>query len=227
MELVYDGKTKAVYKLSDNNYKLFFKDDVTGENGKFDPGANTVGLSIKGVGKENLAMSSYFFRLIESKGYKTHYISHDIDNCFMTVKQVTMLGKGLEVICRFKATGSFIRRYGDYIQDGDLLDSFVEITLKDDLHGDPTISHEALIMLNILKEDEYQKLIELTKNICIIIKNELASKNIELYDIKLEFGKDTEGNILLIDEISSGNMRTFFEGKFLKPFELKSKLNIK
>lgn len=220
MKTVYNGKTKTVYQLDDGNYKLFFKDDVTGENGQFDPGANNVGLQMEGVGKANLRMSTYFFNLIESKGVKTHLISSQLEQSTMEVKPVHIFGKGLEVICRFRACGSFIRRYGSYIKEGEPLDAFVEFTLKDDERNDPTISKDALIMLNILNSQDYETIKELTKIICHIIKDDLKSKDIELYDIKLEFGKDNKGNIVLMDEISSGNMRTFFYGKFLEPFEL-------
>ena len=224
MEKIYEGKTKTVYKLEDGNILLAFKDDVTGEDGKFDPGANSVGLSIEGVGNANLQMSSYFFKLIEQKGYGTHYVSTDYGNNSMTVKPVQIFGKGIEVICRFMATGSFIRRYGSYIEEHTPLDSFVEITLKDDLNNDPTINEDALIMLSILTKQEYETLISMTKGISNVIKDDLTSKGMMLYDIKLEFGRDMDNNIVLIDEVSSGNMRVYFQGKTLEPFELSKKV---
>lgn len=67
MKLIYTGKTKDVYELEDKNYLLKFKDDVTGEDGKFDPGANTVGLTIEGVGKAGLRLTKYFFEVLEKK----------------------------------------------------------------------------------------------------------------------------------------------------------------
>lgn len=65
MKLINKGKTKDVYKLKDGNYLLKFKDDVTGENGVFDPGANTVGLTIEGAGKSGLKLSKYFFEILK------------------------------------------------------------------------------------------------------------------------------------------------------------------
>ena len=102
MELIYTGKTKDVYRLEDGNYLLKFKDDATGTDGVFDPGSNTIGLTIEGAGRAGLRLSKYFFELLEKQGIPTHYISADIENATMTVKPATLFGKGLEVICRLR-----------------------------------------------------------------------------------------------------------------------------
>ena len=186
----------------------------------FDPGANTVGLTIEGVGKSGLKMTTYFFEILNQKQIPTHFVSSDIENQSMVVKKANVFGKGLEVICRYKAVGSFLRRYGAYCEEGQDLDAFVELTIKDDERGDPTISKQALKMLNILNEEEYEEIEKRTIEICQIVKDELAKKGLELYDIKLEFGRDHEGNIMLIDEISGGNMRVYKEGKYIEPLQL-------
>lgn len=221
MQLIYTGKTKDVYSLDNNQVLLKFKDDVTGEDGVFDPGANTVGLTIEGAGKSGLKMTRYFYELLNSMGIPTHYISSDLDEVSMVVKQAKVFGKGLEVICRYRAVGSFFRRYGANCEMGQALDSFVEVTIKDDERGDPTISEDALQMLGILSNEEYQTLKTLTQKICGIIKDELAKKGLELYDIKLEFGRDAATNeIILIDEISGGNMRVYKNGEYITPLDL-------
>jgi phosphoribosylaminoimidazole-succinocarboxamide synthase len=221
MTLIYKGKTKDVYSLENNQVLLKFKDDVTGTDGVFDPGANTVGLTIDGAGKSGLKMTKHFFELLQKNGVNTHYVSADIDEVSMVVKTADMFGKGLEVICRYRAVGSFLRRYGAYCEEGQELDSFVEVTIKDDERGDPTISEDALAMLGILSNEDYKEIKALTKSICGAIKTELATKNLELYDIKLEFGKDkTTGEIMLIDEVSGGNMRVYKDGKYIVPLEL-------
>ncbi|MDR2589982.1 MAG: phosphoribosylaminoimidazolesuccinocarboxamide synthase [Oscillospiraceae bacterium] len=218
MQLTYKGKTKDVYKLDDGNTLLVFKDDMTGEDGKFDPGANTVGLTIDGAGAAGLLMSVYYFELLNKKGYLTHYISSEENR--MTVKTATMFGDGLEVICRYKAMGSFIRRYGDYIKEGTPLDALVEMTLKNDKANDPLINKDALEALGILQHGEYEKIKLLMQNICNEIKNDLQKIGMELCDIKLEFGKDNHGNLMLIDEISGGNMRVMKDGVVVSPLEL-------
>ncbi|PTJ39134.1 phosphoribosylaminoimidazolesuccinocarboxamide synthase [Staphylococcus simulans] len=222
MDLIYKGKTKDVYQDKDGEIVLFFKDDMTGKDGKFDPGENQVGLTVEGSGKAGLKMTSYFFEKINTAGIPTHYIDANIEDRQMRVKKVSVFGHGLEVICRYRAVGSFIRRYGDYIEEGAPLNAYVEMTLKDDERQDPLINKAGLEALNILKPGEYDEIAKLTVKISDIIKEELAQKGLELYDIKLEFGRDEKtGEVLLIDEISGGNMRVFDkDGKYIEPLEL-------
>lgn len=221
MKLIHKGKTKDVFLLEDGNYLLKFKDDVTGEDGVFDPGSNKVGLTIEGAGRAGLRLTKMFFEILEDKGIPTHYIDVNIDDATMTVKPATLFGKGIEVICRYRAVGSFYRRYGGYVKEGQPLDAFVEVTLKDDQRQDPPISEDALDMLGILSRDEYRTLKKLAQTIGNIVKEELAKKGIELYDIKFEFGRIGEDKqIALIDEISGGNMRAYKDGKYIEPLEL-------
>lgn len=219
MEKVYQGKTKDVFALENGNYLLKFKDDVTGENGVFDPGANTVGLSIDGIGKENLKTSVYFFEIINKEGIKTHYINADIENATMEVIPAKPFGKGLEVICRYKAVGSFFRRYGKYINEGDNLDAYVEMTLKDDALGDPLITKDGLAAIGVMTEAQYEAVKDATRKIAGIVKEVLSKKGLDLYDIKFEFGI-SEGNVVLIDEIASGNMRVYKDGVIVDPLDL-------
>lgn len=218
-KLVYTGKTKDVFELENGNYLLKFKDDVTGENGVFDPGANTVGLSIDGVGKINLRMTKVFFEELKNQGIKTHYIDANLDDVTMEVIPAKVFGKGLEVICRKRAVGSFIRRYGKYIENGAKLDDYVEMTLKDDEKGDPLVTKEGLIALNIMSDKQYEDIKEMTQKITNIVADKLSEKGLELYDIKFEFGYNGD-EVILIDEIASGNMRAYKDGKYIEPMEL-------
>lgn len=221
MKLTYKGKTKDVYELEDGNVLLKFKDDVTGADGVFDPGANTVGLQIEGAGQSGLKVTKYFFDVLKEKNIPTHYVEANIADAELIVKRATMFGKGLEVICRYRAVGSFLRRYSLYAEEGQKLDAFVEVTLKDDDRNDPPINADGLQMLGILTYDEYDQIIALTKEISDIVKEELAKKGLELYDIKLEFGRvGQEGQVVLIDEISGGNMRAYKDGEYIEPLAL-------
>ena len=222
MKKLYEGKTKDVFELDDGNYQLVFKDDMTGADGEFDPGANTVGLTIDGAGLAGLTMSVYYFKLLEKKGYPTQFISAEENR--MTVKPAIPFGEGLEVICRYKAMGGFIRRYGGSIKEGTPLDAVVEMTLKDDERGDPLINEDALVAIGILKPGQYNELKRLMQNICAVIKEDLAALDMELCDIKLEFGKDKNGKIILIDEVSGGNMRVTENGKSVLPLYLSNKV---
>ena len=220
MENVYTGKTKDVFKLENGNYMLAFKDTVTGTDGVFDPGANTVGLSIEGIGKQNLRVSKMFFDILTSKGIKTHYISCDVDKGTMEVVPAKPFGKGLEVICRYRAVGSFIRRYGAYIEAGAPLDGYVQTTIKDDDRDDPLITSEALEALNIMDRARYEELKALTRKITAVVAEVVSAKGLELYDIKFEFGVSEKGELLLMDEIASGNMRVYKGDKYVEPIEL-------
>lgn len=219
MKLLYEGKTKDVYDLENGHYLLKFKDDVTGEDGVFDPGANKVGLKIDGMGKSGLKMTKYFFEKLKEEGLPSHYISADPENLTMEVLPGEMFGRGIEVICRYKAVGSFIRRYGMYAEEGQDLDQYVEVTLKDDERNDPLITKDGLIQLKILSEEDYNRIIDLTRSISELVRKELLIHGVELYDIKLEFGKH-KGEIILIDEISGGNMRAYGKDGYIEPFDL-------
>ncbi len=216
LKCLYRGKTKDVYELPGGRALLHFKDDVTGADGVFDPGANTVGLTIEGVGRANLMMSAYYFELLEKMGIATHYIACDADAGTMEVVRASPIGQGLEVICRYRAVGSFIRRYGAYIEEGAPLDAYVEITLKDDARGDPLITQDGLAALQIMDEQAYARVRDLTRRIAGAIRDDLAQRGMELYDIKLEFGT-ADGAFLLIDEVSSGNMRVMKDGRYMAP----------
>ena len=221
MEKIYQGKTKDVYKLENGNVLLKFKDDCTGKDGVFDPGENSVGLTIEGIGKANLETSIKFFEILKEAGIKTHYVSADVDNATMEVLPATVFGHGLEVICRLKATGSFIRRYGDYIADGTVLEGgYVETTFKDDAKGDPLVTKDGLIALGVMSGEMYDSMKEQTLAITKVVADDLAKKGMDLYDIKFEFGYDKNGEVILIDEIASGNMRVYKDGKIVEPVEL-------
>ena len=220
MKLVYTGKTKDVFALENGNCLLKFKDDCTGKDGVFDPGENSVGLTIEGVGDVNLRMSIYFFEKINAAGIRTHYVNANLDDTTMEVLPAKVFGKGLEVICRNKAVGSFIRRYGALIESGADLPSYVETTLKDDEKGDPLITKDALVAIGVMTAEQYEDLKDMTQKITKIVADDLKEKGLELYDIKFEFGYDPEGNVMLIDEVASGNMRVYKDGEYVDPMTL-------
>lgn len=219
MKAVYQGKTKDVFALDNGNYLLKFKDDVTGENGVFDPGANTVGLTIDGIGRENLKVSVFFFEILKKAGIDTHYVSANMDDATMEVLPAKCFGKGLEVICRNRAVGSFFKRYGDYVTEGQPLNNYVEMTLKDDDRGDPLVTCEGLEALGIMSQQQFEDTKKLTQTINGVITDTLKAKGLDLYDIKFEFGF-YQDKVILIDEIASGNMRCYKDGKKLDPMEL-------
>ena len=168
-----------------------------------------------------LFIYSFFFEKINAAGIPTHFISADIKNTTMTVKPAKLFGYGVEVILRYRAVGSFLKRYGRYCKEGEPLDGYVEVTLKDDDRNDPLITDEALEMLEIMTKEEYKVLVGLTRKVGAIVKASMAEKGLELYDIKFEFGRVGEdGHVALIDEISGGNMRAFKGSEYIQPLKL-------
>ena len=219
-KLVYTGKTKDVFALDNGNYLLKFKDDCTGKDGVFDPGENSVGLTIEGVGDVNLRMSIYFFEKVNAAGIKTHFVSANLADTTMEVLPAKVFGKGLEVICRNKAVGSFFRRYSDYIEEGADLPSYVETTFKNDEKGDPLVTKDGLIDLGVMTAEQYDDIKVMTQQITKIVADDLLQKGLVLYDIKFEFGYDADGKVMLIDEIASGNMRVYKDGEYIEPMTL-------
>ncbi len=220
MNKIYEGKTKDVYKLDNGNVMLKFKDDCTGKDGVFDPGENSVGLTIEGIGKANLRTSVYYFDLLKKAGIKTHYVNANVDAAEMEVLPATVFGHGLEVICRLVATGSFIRRYGEYIADGTALPGgYVECTFKNDEKGDPLVTGEGLAALGVMTPEMFESMKEQTLKITKIVADDLKTIGLDLWDIKFEFGYNNN-EVILIDEIASGNMRVYKDGKIVDPVEL-------
>jgi len=222
MELIKTGKTKDVYKLPDGNYLLKFKDTVTGHpTGESDPGGNSVIGSVAGVGSGALKMTVYYFELLKKHKITTHYVSADLSKNEMTVRPAKTFGSGLEFVVRYKAVGSFVKRFGLYCKEGEELPKVFEVTLKDDEHDDPPATCEILEALKLLTPAQYDEIHSETIKICDIVRDDLSKRGLELIDIKVEFGQ-VDGKIALIDEISPGNMRVFQNGKKLDYLTLSS-----
>ena len=220
MKKLYEGKTKNVYQLENGNVLLEFKDDCTGKDGVFDPGENQVGLKIEGIGRSNLETSIHFFEILKKEGIKTHYVSANIEKATMEVLPAKVFGHGLEVVCRLVATGSFIRRYGEYIENGTKFPGgYVECTFKNDALGDPLVTKDALVALNIMTAEMYDSIKEQTLKITKVVADDLKKIGLDLWDIKFEFGYNNN-EVILIDEIASGNMRVYKDGKIVNPVDL-------
>lgn len=200
MKVLYKGKTKNVLKNEENgSVYLLFKDDATGENGVFDPGSNTVGGSVEGKGKIGLTITKYFFELMEKNNIPTHYISADVDNSLMQVRNVTV--PKLEFILRYFTAGSMCRRFS--IEEGLVFDPpYTEVTLKDDEQGDPLISERLCIMKGLLVEGQYSEALRILEMVGEVLKKELAKMDLTLIDFKIELGYDENGKIYVADEIT-------------------------
>jgi len=200
MKTLYQGKTKDV--LTDEAtgaVYLLFKDSATGENGVFDPGANTVGGSVEGKGKTGLKISSYFFELMEKNDIPTHYKGSDIDKGLMEVHAVTV--PPLEFVLRYFTAGSMCRRFT--LEEGIPFDPpYLEVTLKDDDQGDPLISERLCLMKNLLAPGQYDEALDVLQRVGEVLRQELAQMGYSLIDFKIELGYDETGKVVVADEIT-------------------------
>ena len=206
MRKVYEGKTKQVFENEKGNLVMQFKDDVTGTGEEIDPGGNEVVGQVSGKGRSSLSLTVHFFELLKQNNIPTHYISADLNRSTMEVKKGQTLG--LEIVCRLKAYGSFLRRYPDKVKAMQDLNYLVEFTVKDDERGDPLINEDALQVLGVLAAEEIVKVKRVTRSVGEILENHLTDKGLTLVDFKLEFGR-VHGDIVIIDEISGDGMRVF------------------
>ena len=200
MKKLYEGKTKNVLLDEENGIvNLFFKDDATGENGVFDPGSNSVGGSVEGKGKVGLAVSKYFFELMEANGIPTHYLGSDLDQGLMQVRQLTV--PRLEFVLRYFTAGSMCRRFT--LEEGIVFDPpYAEVTLKDDIQGDPLISERLCIMKGLLAPGQYDEALDILVRVGEVLKAELKKMDLTLIDFKIELGYDENGKVYVADEIT-------------------------
>ena len=197
-ELLYEGKAKKLYLTDDENLVISeFKDDLTAFNGEKKS-------SEAGKGALNNKISTELFKLLEKNGIPTHFVEM-LDDNHMLHKKVDVIM--IEVIVRNIATGSLTRNLG--IEDGTILPfTLVEFDYKNDELGDPKLNDQHALILGLVDfQDELDKLRRMARQVNDILKPYFAEKGLNLVDFKLEFGKDKEGNIILIDEISPDNCR--------------------
>jgi len=197
-ELLYEGKAKKLYLTDDENLVISeFKDDLTAFNGEKKS-------SEAGKGALNNKISTELFKILEDKGIPTHFVKM-LDDNHMLHKKVDVIM--IEVIVRNIATGSLTRNLG--IEDGTVLPfTLVEFDYKNDALGDPKLNDQHALILGLVDfQDELDKLRRMARQVNDILKPYFADKGLNLVDFKLEFGKDRDGNIILVDEISPDNCR--------------------
>ena len=197
-ELLYEGKAKRLFLTDDENLVISeFKDDLTAFNGEKKD-------SESGKGALNNKISTELFKLLEENGIQTHFVKMLDDNHMLHTKVDVIL---IEVIVRNIATGSLTRNLG--IEDGKILPfTLVEFDYKDDDLGDPKLNDQHALILELVDhQDELDKLRRMARQINDILRPYFFERGLNLVDFKLEFGKDSNGNIILVDEISPDNCR--------------------
>jgi len=197
-ELLYEGKAKKIWKTEDENLLISeFKDSLTAFNGEKKS-------SEVGKGALNNQISTELFKYLEEKGIPTHYVN-TIDDNNMLHKAAEVIY--LEVIVRNIATGSLSRNLG--IEDKTVLPfTLVEFDYKNDALGDPKLNDQHCLILNLVNStDELDYIRFMARRINTLLTEFYDGLSIKVVDFKLEFGRDKDGNIILIDELSPDNFR--------------------
>jgi len=197
-QLVYEGKAKKIWSTQDPDlYISEFKDDLTAFNGEKKS-------SEEGKGALNNKISTALFKYLDQKGVPSHFVDMLDDNHMLHKKAEVIL---IEVIVRNIATGSLSRNLG--IEDGKILPfTLVEFDYKDDELGDPKLNDQHCIILELVKNvDELDYMRFMARRINTLLQDFYAKRNLTLVDFKLEFGRDSNDNIILIDELSPDNFR--------------------
>ena len=197
-ELLYEGKAKKLFLTDDKDLVISeFKDDLTAFNGEKRS-------TEAGKGALNNKISTELFKLLEENGIQTHFVKMLDDNHMLHRKVDVIL---IEVIVRNIATGSLSRNLG--IEEGTVLPfTLVEFDYKNDYLGDPKLNDQHALILGLVEhQDELDKLRRMGRQVNDILRPYFAKKGLNLVDFKLEFGKDSNGNIILVDEISPDNCR--------------------
>ena len=197
LEQIYEGKAKKVYKTDDpERYIVDYKDDATAFNG-LKKG------TIAGKGIINNQMSNRLMQMIEQKGVPTHFV-RELSERETLVKKVSIVP--LEVIVRNIAAGSFSKRYG--VDEGMVFEEpVIELSYKNDALGDPLLNTDHALALKVATRAEIDTIKSYALKVNSILKAFWAECGVTLVDFKLEFGKTTDGSIILADEISPDTCR--------------------
>ena len=197
LEQLYEGKAKKVFKTDDPEVLMVdYKDDATAFNGEKKG-------TIQAKGIINNRVTNHLMKMLEDQGIPTHLIK-EISDRETLVKKVTIVP--LEVIIRNVAAGSFSKRYG--VEEGkELLAPTLEFSLKNDDLGDPLINSYHVLALGLATQEEIDTIAKYAFKVNEILKKYLLDLGIKLIDFKLEFGKTSDGTIVLADEISPDTCR--------------------
>ena len=196
-DFIYEGKAKQVYSTDDENLVIIhYKDDATAGNGVKKG-------TIKDKGIINNKITAKLFSVLEKNGIRTHFkeMLNDRDQLCEKLEIVP-----LEVIVRNVITGSMAKRVG--IADGKITKTTIfEICYKNDEYGDPLINDYHAVAMGLATFDELRYIYETTSKINDLLKKVFDEEGITLVDFKIEFGKNSKGEILLADEITPDTCR--------------------
>ena len=195
-EQLYEGKAKKVYKTDDPELLIVsYKDDATAFNGEKKG-------TIVGKGVINNRVTNHLMQKLEKAGIPTHFVK-ELSDTDTVVKKVSIVP--LEVIIRNISAGSFAKRYG--VEEGIVFDQpTIEFSYKNDDLGDPLINSYHALALKLATPEEIETIKKYAFQVNDLLKSFMKEIGIDLVDFKLEFGRLTDGTIVLADEISPGHL---------------------
>ena len=196
-EQLYEGKAKKVYATEDPELLIVsYKDDATAFNGKKKG-------TITGKGAINNRVTNFMMQRLEEQGVPTHFVE-ELNDRETVVKKVEIVP--LEVIIRNISAGSFAKRYG--VEEGIPFENpTIEFSYKNDDLDDPLINEYHIQALKLATPEEVDTIKKMAFKINEVMKAFFAQRNVDLVDFKLEFGKTSDGTIVLADEISPDTCR--------------------
>jgi phosphoribosylaminoimidazole-succinocarboxamide synthase len=196
-EQIYEGKAKKVFNTEDPDLVIVsYKDDATAFNG-LKKG------SIQGKGAINNRVTNYLMQVLAKEGVPTHFVE-ELNDRETVVKRVSIVP--LEVIIRNISAGSFAKRYG--VEEGIVFEEpTIEFSYKNDDLGDPLINTYHAIALKLATKEEIETIKTMAFKINEVLKAFFKAVNVDLVDFKLEFGKTSDGTLVLADEISPDTCR--------------------
>ena len=196
-EQLYEGKAKKVYATDNKDLVIVsYKDDATAFNG-LKKG------TIEGKGVINNKMSNFLMQILEKQGVPTHFVE-ELSDRETLVKKVSIVP--LEVIIRNISAGSFAKRYG--VEEGVVFDEpTIEFSYKNDDLGDPLLNTYHALALKLATKEEIERIKCMAFTVNAVMKEYFKKLNVTLVDFKLEFGKTSDGTIVLADEISPDTCR--------------------
>ncbi|MDG2064305.1 MAG: phosphoribosylaminoimidazolesuccinocarboxamide synthase [SAR324 cluster bacterium] len=200
--LLYEGKAKKIFSTDDADIvRVAYKNDTTAFNGeKFE--------KLEGKGHLNNEITSFFFNYLAEQGIESHFV-RKISDIEQLVKRVEIVP--LEVVTRNIAAGSLSKRLG-WEEGRKLPESIVEFYYKDDDLGDPLLADAHIQTLGLASDEELNELRRRALAVNDSLLKLLTPRGLLLVDFKLEFGRDSSGNLLLADEISPDTCR-FWDAK--------------
>lgn len=197
LEQMYEGKAKKVFRTDDpERFIVEYKDDATAFNGQKKG-------TILGKGAINNRMTNMLMQVLEKQGVPTHFVE-ELSERETVVKKVTIVP--LEVIVRNISAGSFAQRYG--VEEGIVFDEpTIEFSYKNDDLGDPLMNQYHALALKLATKEEIDTIKSMALKVNAVLKEFFLGVGIKLVDFKLEFGRTTDGTVILADEISPDTCR--------------------